>query len=129
MAIAALAGWVVNSLVGLFMLVRNRRRMPPLAYFHLAVMVAGLGLWTGFVAAGSVLLAWLAWALLNVGNGLGDTLLTRGWRRRNPTAPGNAYWQAAKEATFTARRPLPLMHGFLAGGTYFSALAAAVLSS
>lgn len=75
------------------------------------------------------MLAWLSWAVLNVGNGLGDTLPTRGWRRRNPTAPGNAWWQAAKEATFTTKRPLPLTHGFLAGGTCFTALAAAVVSS
>ncbi|MDX3660373.1 hypothetical protein PV646_23980 [Streptomyces sp. ID05-26A] len=126
MAVIALVGWVLNSLLGLYMLKARRQR---LALFHLAVMLTGLGLWVGFVAADVVALAWLAWAVLNVGNGLGDTLLTRGWRRRNPTAPGNAYWQAAKEATFTTKRPLPLAHGFLAGGTYFTALAAAVISS
>ncbi|WP_439659033.1 hypothetical protein ACSHWB_42750 [Lentzea sp. HUAS TT2] len=126
MAVVALIGWVLNSLLGLYMLKARRQR---LALFHLAVMLTGLGLWIGFVAADVVALAWIAWAVLNVGNGLGDTLLTRGWRRRNPGAPGNAYWQAAKEATFTTRRPLPLAHGFLAGGTYFTALAAALISS
>jgi hypothetical protein len=110
-------------------LLRARRRVPPLAYFHLATALVSLRFWIGFVAAGAVVLAWIGWAVLNLTNGLGDTLLTKGWRKRNPAARGNAYLKAATEAVFTTKRPLPLVHGILAGGTYFTALAAALISS
>lgn len=130
MAVVALAGLILNSLIGLFMLVRlARRRVPPLAYFHLATALVALTCWIGFVAAGPVALAWIGWAVLNLANGLGDTLLTKGWRARHPGEQGNAYFRAAKEAIFSTKRPLSLVHGVLAGGTYFTAFAAALISS
>jgi hypothetical protein len=52
--------------------------------------------------------------------------MVAGWRKRNPGATGNAYFQAVKQ---TAKRPLALVHAALAPVAWFPALAAAVLSS
>ncbi|KJK44110.1 hypothetical protein UK23_30650 [Lentzea aerocolonigenes] len=128
-ATIALAGWVLNIMVGLVILtgvLRARRHVPPLAYYHLTTAFVGLGFWIAFMAAGSALLAWIGFGILTLHNAFGDTMMVKGWRRRNPDAPGNAYFQAAKAA---ARKPLLLAHGFLAPVAWFPALAAAIISS
>ena len=128
-ATIALVGWVLNTVVGLVLLVRllrARRQIPRLAYYHLVTAFAGLGIWVGFMAAGSPLLAWLGFAVLTLHNTFGDKLMVKGWRRRHPDATGNAYFQAVK---YTAKRPLALTHAALAPVAWFPALAAAVISS
>ena len=128
-ATIALASWIVNTVIGLVLLVRllrARRRIPALAYYHLVTAFVGLGIWIGFMAAGSALLAWIGFAVLTLHLTLGDTLMVRGWRRSNPTAQGNAYFQAVKSMT---KRPLPLVHAWLSPLAWFPALAAAVISS
>lgn len=128
-ATIALAAWILNSVIGLVLLVRvlrARRRVPALAYYHLVTALAGLGFWVGFMAAGSAVLAWIGFAVLTLHNTLGDTLMVKGWRKRNPDAPGIAYFQAAKSLL---KRPLPLAHAWIAPVAWFPALAAAVISS
>jgi hypothetical protein len=128
-ATIALTGWVLNTVIGLALLVRllrARRQIPALAYYHLTTALIGLGFWIGFMAAGSVVLAWIGFAVLTLHNAFGDTLMVKGWRKRHPTATGNAYLQAVK---YTAKRPLPLVHAALAPVAWFPALAAAVISS
>lgn len=100
-ATIALAGWVLNIVVGLTILagvLRARRHVPPLAYYHLTTAFVGLGVWIAFMAAGSALLAWVGFGILTLHNVFGDTLMVKGWRKRNPDAPGIAYFQAAKAA-------------------------------
>lgn len=128
-ATIALVGWVLNIVVGLTILtgvLRARRHVPRLAYYHLTTALVGVGVWIAFMAAGSAVLAWIGFGILTVHNGFGDTLMVKGWRRRNPDAPGIAYFQAAKAA---AKKPLLLAHGFLAPVAWFPALAAAIISS
>lgn len=128
-ATIALVGWVLNIVVGLVLLwrvLRARRQLPPLAYYHLATAFVGLGIWIAFLAAGSALLAWLGFAVLTLHNAFGDTLMVRGWRKRNPDVPGIAYFQAAKALL---KRPLPLAHAWIAPVAWFPALAAAIVSS
>lgn len=128
-ATVALAGWVLNTLIGSVLLMRllsARRQVPVLVCYHLVTALVGLGFWVGFMAAGSVALAWIGFAVLTLHNALGDTLMVKGWRKRNPDAPGVAYFQAVK---YTAKRPLPLVHAALAPVAWFPALAAALISS
>ncbi|HEX8869828.1 MAG TPA: hypothetical protein VF821_29475 [Lentzea sp.] len=128
-ATIALVGWALNIVVGLVILtrvLRARRQVPRLAYYHLTTALVGFGVWIAFMAAGSALLAWIGFGILTLHNAFGDTLMVRGWRKRNPDAPGIAYFQAAKAA---ARKPLLLAHGFLAPVAWFPALAAAWISS
>lgn len=128
-ATIALVGWVVNIVLGLVLLLRmlrSRRQVPSLAYYHLVTAFVGLGFWIGFVATGSVALAWIGFAVLFVHNTFGDRLRMKGWRKRNPTAQGNAYFQAV---LYTAKRPLPAVHAMLSGVVFFPALAAALISS
>jgi len=128
-ATIALVGWVLNICVGLVLLLRllrARRHVPPLAYYHLVTAFVGLGFWIAFMAAGATVLAWIGFAVLTLHNTFGDMLMVRGWRRRNPDATGRAYFQAVKSLL---KRPLPLAHAWLAPVAWFPALAAAVLSS
>ena len=113
-ATIALVGWILNIVVGLVLLtrlLRARRRIPTLAYYHVVTAVVGLGIWIAFMAAGSPVLAWIGFAVLTLHNTFGDTLMVKGWRKRNPTAQGNAYFQGVK---YTAKRPLAFAHAMLA---------------
>ena len=127
-AVAALAAWVLNSIVGLVMLLRwaaRRRPPPPLAYVHLASATVGLALWGVYLAADRpAALAWAAFAVLNVNNGLGDALMTRGWRARHGKGPRD-YLRAAGDL-MSGRRKAALTHGLLGGATYFLVLFAAL---
>lgn len=128
-ATIALVAWVLNTVIGLVLLVRllsARRRVPPLAYYHLVTALVGLGFWIGFMAAGSAALAWIGFAVLFLHNTFGDRLRVKGWRKRNPTEQRNVYFRSMMAAM---RRPLTLAHASLAGVTFFPALAAAIISS
>ncbi|MFI6094423.1 hypothetical protein ACIA8G_02655 [Lentzea sp. NPDC051213] len=128
-ATIALVGWVLNIGVGLVLLLRllrARRHVPPLAYFHLVTAFVGLGFWIAFMAAGASALAWIGFAVLTLHNTFGDMLMVRGWRKRNPDATGIAYFQAVK---WMLKRPLPLAHAWIAPVAWFPALFAAVISS
>ncbi|WP_143466954.1 hypothetical protein [Lentzea kentuckyensis] len=128
-ATIALVAWVVNIVVGLVLLarvLRARRRVPLLAWYHFATAVVGLALWIAFMAAGSALLAWIGFAVLTLHNTLGDTMLVRGWRKRNPDAKGIVYFRAVVSLL---KRPLPLAHAWIAPVAWFPALAAAIISS
>ncbi|GAA3666880.1 hypothetical protein GCM10022267_61610 [Lentzea roselyniae] len=128
-ATIALVGWILNIVVGLVLLarlLRARRQIPALAYYHLVTAFVGLGIWIAFMAAGSPVLAWAGFAVLTLHNTFGDKLMVKGWRKRHPGATGNAYLQAAK---YTAKRPLTMAHAMLAPVAWFPALAAAAISS
>jgi hypothetical protein len=128
-ATIALVAWVVNIVVGLVLLarvLRARRQVPPLAWYHFATAVIGLGFWIAFMAAGSALLAWIGFAVLTLHNTLGDTMLVRGWRKRNPDARGIVYFRAVMSLL---KKPLPLAHAWIAPVAWFPALAAAIISS
>ena len=128
-AVVALVTWVLNAAVGLWMLGRWRGRAGLLVYSHLATASLGLTLWIIYLTVDRpAAVAWAAFVVLNVNNGLGDTALTRGWRRRNPHAArssGRDYLNAAVEL-MSGRRPIVLAHGMLAGATYFLVLLAAL---
>jgi hypothetical protein len=142
-AVAALAAWVLNSVVGLCMLGRwlaRHRAMPSpsgfpprVAFIHFATASCGLALWITYLSTDRpAALAWTAFALLNVNNGLGDILLTRGWRDRHASeehvdrrSRARDYLRATGE-TLSGKRPVALMHGLLGGAVYFLVLLAAL---
>ena len=128
-ATIALVGWVLNTVLGLVLLMRllsARRQAPRLVYYHLVTAFVGLGFWIAFMVTQSAVLAWVGFAVLFLHNTFGDKLMVEGWRRRNPDATGSAYWQAVR---YTAKRPLALVHAVLAPVAFFPALAAALISS
>jgi hypothetical protein len=142
-ATAALITWVLNGALGLGMLLRwlagHRARPgpssfpPPLVFGHLATASVGLALWVVYLSTGRpAALAWLTFILLNVNNGLGDAVLTRGWRHRHSRggesaarSTAGAYLRAAGEA-LSGRRPLTTIHGLLGGATFVLVFLAAL---
>ena len=134
LALTALGLWLVTAALGIVELLawrRSTRKPPPLAYRHAATALTGLFLWAGFVAADRALLAWVAFAVLALNNGLGDVLTTLGWRSRNSggtaslsTDARSAVWEVLR----LRRGRRVIAHALLAGATFFSVLAAAILA-
>ncbi len=127
-AVAALATWAANLVLGLVMLLRWRRP-PRTALVHLGTASLGMAAWIGYVAADRP--GWLAWAVfvwLIVNNTLGDLLLMSGWRSRTPEPRprgARAYLTAAGDL-LRGRRPVAMAHGLLAGATVVLVLLAAL---
>ncbi len=119
-AIAALVSLVISAVIGVVMLLRWRRAVPPppTAFIHLTSATAGLALWITYLSTDRpAALAWVTFGMLIITNGLGDILLTSGWRaRRAKTGHGSAvldYFRAAREVA-SGRRPAAMAHAFLA---------------
>jgi hypothetical protein len=115
-AAAALVSWVLNVLVGLTMV----RRWPrtPVVLTHLAVMFVGVGTWVVYLAGDRpTWQAFLGLVVLAVGNGFGDVLLVRSYRRRGGTATGADAYVAAAGDVLTLKQ-LPTVHAGLAGVTF-----------
>lgn len=129
-AVAALATWALNVALGLRLLLRWRTRqrgLPPVAFVHLATAASGLALWITYLAVGEpAVLAWVAFGWLNVNNGLGDVIMTRGWRARHGRAPGRGDFLRASREGMSRKRKTTLAHGLVAGATYVLVLLAAL---
>lgn len=120
-----LVAWLIQSAVGVSLLVgwlRHGRRAAPAVVLHVALALVALALWVFFIATGNVLPAWIAFALITVGNGIGDWLLVRRAQRLPGPVPSNAYG-AAIAAVFRGRMPRSVtFHALFAGVVYFSCL-------
>lgn len=142
-ATVILITWVLSASAGVWMLLRWLARhraapspssFPPLiVFFHLASASVGLVLWIVYLVADRpVALAWAALALLMLINGLGDTIMTRGWiarhrhdREERRGSGALVYVRAAGE-TLNGRRPAPMAHALLAATTFFLVLLVAL---
>ncbi|MEH0108991.1 hypothetical protein V6N00_04570 [Tersicoccus sp. MR15.9] len=144
MALVVLAAWVVQAAAGVILLMRWLRRSEALrrseglrrpsgrpasaVLTHVGLSVAGLALWIAFLASGSVLPAWLAFAAITVGNGLGDSLLIARGRRLTGERRGfRADYGAAIVAVFRGRMPrVVTFHALFAGVVWFACLGVCV---
>jgi uncharacterized protein YjeT (DUF2065 family) len=134
MAYVVLGAWLIQSAVGAGLLVEwlrhGRRRAPPVAS-HVALGLVALALWLVFLSQGSLLAAWLAFALITVGNGIGDVMLVRRWRRMTGSAAG--FWTDYGRtigAVFRGGMPRPVtFHALFAGVVYFLCLAVCIGAS
>ena len=133
-SLVALALWLVTAALGMMELLAWRRsssKPAPLAYRHAATALTGLALWTGFVVTDRAPLAWTAFAVLALNNGLGDLLTTDGWRSRNTGGTGSLIKDvrsAVREVLRFRRSRRVIAHALLAGATFFSVLAAAIIA-
>ena len=134
LSLIALALWLVTAALGILEFLAWRRsssKPPPLVYRHAATALTGLALWAGFVLTDRAPLAWMAVAVLALGNGLGDLLTTGGWRSRNTGGTGSLtkdVRSALGEVLRFRRSRRVVAHALLAGATFFSVLAAAIIA-
>ncbi|HEV2886829.1 MAG TPA: hypothetical protein VGX49_07965 [Jatrophihabitans sp.] len=138
MSYAVLILWLLAAAVGATVLLRWLRRRRPGSAFparlvatHLVTAVAGLSLWVGHLATGSLVLAWLAFAVLNVTNGVGDAILTGRWRALAGAGPSwIADYRQAVLGVLKGRHPRSaVLHGLLGGLTFFSTLVACLVAT
>ena len=98
---AALGAWLATVAAGGYLLAswvgvaRRRRpgqgsRPPAVLIAHAGLAIGGLGIWAAFLAAGAVVLAWLAVAMLLVIAGLGMATLVTGLPEPQTTGPKSA---------------------------------------
>jgi hypothetical protein len=134
LSLIAFALWLVTAALGILELLAWRNsssRPPPLAYRHATTALTGLVLWVGFLVTDRAVLAWAALAVLALGNGLGDLLTTVGWRSRNSggTASLTKDARSAVGEVLRFRRSRRVVaHALLAGVTFVSVLAAAIVA-
>jgi hypothetical protein len=143
MNIAALIAWIVTAGGGFYLLAAWIRhgggrtpgasRFPPaLILGHAALAAAGLVVWLGFLAAGTAILAWIAFALLVPIALLGFTMFFRwipAYRDRLSGRPAGPGTPAAADLA-PAERHFPgavvAAHGVLAVTTVLLVLLAAL---
>jgi len=130
-----LAFWVIQAAVGVALFVawlrHGRGGSAGMVLTHVALAIVGLALWIAFLATGAVLPAWLAFAALTVGNGVGDTMLVRRYRRTSGST--DTFWKAyggAIAATFRGALPRRVVfHALFAGVVYFTCLGVCIAAS
>ncbi|MGO8958595.1 MAG: hypothetical protein ACLQFR_14685 [Streptosporangiaceae bacterium] len=125
--LAALGSWLATAMVGGYLLAswvgaaRHRRatpgtRPPAVLIIHAGLAIAGLGIWTAFLAAGAAVLAWLAVAVILVIAGLGMATLVTGLPDPRAAGPGRPAAQVLAA----------VLHGLLATLAILLVLLAAV---
>jgi hypothetical protein len=138
MSYAVLVLWLLTAAVGTTVLLRwlGRRRRGSafptrLVTAHVATALAGLSLWVGQLATGRLAFAWLAFAVLNVTNGVGDAIMTGRWRAAVGAGPSwLADYRRALLGVLRGRHPRSaILHGLLGGLTYFSTLVACLIAT
>ena len=133
-SLVALALWLVTATLGILELLAWRRsssKPSPLAYRHAVTALTGLALWAAFVITDRELLAWVAFAVLALNNALGDLLTTFGWRSRNSGGTASLtkdLGSAVGEVLRFRRSGRVVAHALLAGATFVSVLAAAIIA-
>jgi hypothetical protein len=126
---AALGAWLATATAGSYLLVgwiaaarrrkpRHAARPPAVLIAHAGLAIAGLGIWTAFLAAGAVVLAWLAIAMILLVAGLGMATLVTGLPE--PQSAG------ARSARPTAQVLVIGAHGALATVAILLVLLAAI---
>src|SRR5690606_8150692 len=109
--------------VGVSLLVswwRHGRSSAPTVVIHVSSIIIGLALWVAFIITGALLPAWLAFAVITIGNGFGDALMVRRHRRvAGPTASYGSAIVAALRARFP---PRVTFHACFSGVVYFLCL-------
>jgi hypothetical protein len=143
--LTALAAWIVTAAAGSYLLagwlapagsLRSARaagRPPAIVVSHVALAVAGLGIWIAFVAAGLPVLAWIGLGLIVPAGGLGMAALAAALPEPAASAglPGMGLPPSARLARTAApgRAPMPViviaLHGALATATILLVLLAA----
>lgn len=95
---------------------------------HVALQIAGIGLWVAFAATGAVPLAWIAFAMLTAGQVLGDLLMFASHRARHPGAERQSYLRIGGEV-LSFKRPRAALHAWFGAVAWFGMLAICVAVS
>ncbi|HET7723082.1 MAG TPA: hypothetical protein VFK68_00460 [Propionibacteriaceae bacterium] len=131
MTYVVLVAWLIQSSVGLANLIAWRRdaggdRRGSLV-LHVSSAVVGFVLWVVFVASGSLVAAWAAFAVITFGTTFGDMLMVAGHRRATGTSA--SYGQTIG-AVFTGHMPPRIVfHALFSPVVYFGCLAACIIAT
>lgn len=126
MGYVVLAAWLIQTAVGVSLFVswwRGGRTGVPTVVAHAAAGVVGLALWMVFLLTGNAVPAWLAFAVMTVGNGFGDAmLLGRSRGMRGAMTFWKGYVGAAGDTLRGRMPPRVTFHALFSGVVYFTSL-------
>lgn len=95
---------------------------------HVVLQVLSIGLWIAFVLAGTVPFAWIAFAVITVGQLFGDLLMFASYRARHPGALKPGYRAVSGDA-LSFRRPAASFHALVGAAAWFGMLAICILAT
>lgn len=95
---------------------------------HVTLQLVAVALWSVFLSTEEVVVAWIAFAVLTLGQGVGDVLMFASHRARHRTSGKVAYLQVALDV-LRFRRPAAALHAIIGASAYFLMLVTCVLAS
>lgn len=133
LAIVALVLLAAAAALGLASLIawsRHRVGGFPVAKIaaHVALQILSIGIWVAFALTGAVVLAWIAFAAITVGQVFGDLLMFASYRARNPGALKPGYRAVSGDA-LSFKRPAASFHALVGAAAWFGMLAICILAT
>lgn len=95
---------------------------------HLSLQLTATATWIGFVFTGSLIVAWIAFALITIGQVFGDLLLFALYRARHPDRPHTSYLSIGGDV-LSLRRPHAGFHALFGAIAWFGMLGICVYAS
>jgi hypothetical protein len=95
---------------------------------HIALQVTAIVVWIAFIATGSAVVGWTAFAVITVGQVFGDLLMFASCRARSGETGKIRYGSVGAEV-LGFKRPAAALHAAVGALGWFTLLATAVLAS
>ncbi|MFT3873606.1 MAG: hypothetical protein QM714_13335 [Nocardioides sp.] len=95
---------------------------------HLTLQIISVGIWAAFAITGELPIAWVAFAVITVGQVFGDLLMFASYRARHPAAAGSNY-RAVSGDVLSFRRPVPALHALTGALAWFGMLGICLLAT
>lgn len=95
---------------------------------HVVLQISSIVIWCFFLVTLRPWVAWVAFAVITVGQVFGDLLMFASYRARHRTEKTGSYLAVAKDVLgFT--RPIPALHAIVGALGWFSMLAVCILAT
>ncbi|MFT4295108.1 MAG: hypothetical protein QM582_06820 [Micropruina sp.] len=120
LGLTALLGWLRH---------RGSGRLPAAKIAaHLSLQLIGIATWVAFLVTGAAAVAWVAFAVLTVGQVFGDLLMFVSYRARYP-GTARPHYLAVGGDVLSFRRPAPALHALVGALAWFSMLAICIAAT
>ncbi|MFD2757532.1 hypothetical protein [Gulosibacter faecalis] len=95
---------------------------------HVALQLASIALWVLFLVNDSLLIAWLTFVTITIGQTFGDRLMFASYRARRQVSGPLNYGAVARDVLGFSR-PVAALHAIIGAAAYFTMLVTCILAS